>query len=53
MTPNVWYIDSGALSHMNGVRENLTNLRDIEVRMDISLRDDSLVRVAGIGIVTF
>jgi hypothetical protein len=51
-TPSVWYIDSGASSHMIGVRENLTNLRDIEVRMDISLGDDSLVRVDGIGIVT-
>jgi hypothetical protein len=38
---------------MTGVRENLTNLRDTLVRIEISLGDDTLVRVAGIGIVTF
>jgi hypothetical protein len=38
---------------MTGVRENLTNLRDIEARMDIDLGNDSLFRVVGIGIVTF
>jgi hypothetical protein len=53
MTPSVWYIDSGASSHMSGVREHLTDLRDTEVRTKIALGDDTLVRVAGIGIVTF
>jgi hypothetical protein len=38
---------------MTRVREHLTDLRDIEVRMEIVLGDDSLVRVVGIGIVTF
>jgi hypothetical protein len=38
---------------MTGVRENLTDLRDTKVRMEISLGDDSLVRVVGIGIITF
>jgi hypothetical protein len=38
---------------MTGVREHLTDLRDTEVRMEISLGDDTLVRVVGIGIVTF
>jgi hypothetical protein len=38
---------------MNGVRENLTDLRDIEVRMEISLGDETLVIVVGNGIVTF
>jgi hypothetical protein len=38
---------------MTGVRENLTDLRDTEVRMEIALGDDTLVRVAGIGTVTF
>jgi hypothetical protein len=51
--PSIWYIDSGASSHMTGVREHLTDLRDTKVRMKIALGDDSLVRVAGIGIVTF
>jgi hypothetical protein len=52
-TPNIWYIDSGASSHMTGVREHIIDLRDIEVRIEIFLGDDTLVRVAGIGTVTF
>jgi hypothetical protein len=51
--PSIWYIDSGASSNMTGVREHLTDLKDTEVRMEIALGDDSLVRVVGIGIVTF
>jgi hypothetical protein len=35
------------------VREHITDLRDIEVRIEISLGDDTLVRVARIGTVTF
>jgi hypothetical protein len=38
---------------MTGVREHLIYLRDTKVSMEIALGDDSLVRVAGIGIVTF
>jgi hypothetical protein len=38
---------------MTVVKENLTDLRDTEVRMEISLGHDSLVRVVGIGSVTF
>jgi hypothetical protein len=53
MTPNIWYIENGALRHMTRVREHLTSLRDTEVRMEIALSDDSLVRVARIDIVTF
>jgi hypothetical protein len=52
-TPSIWYIDSGASSHMTGVREHFSDLRDIEVRIEISLGDDRVVRVAGIGTVTF
>jgi hypothetical protein len=52
-TPNIWYINNGASSHMIGVREHLTDLRDTEVRMEIALGDDTLVRVAGRDIVAF
>jgi hypothetical protein len=38
---------------MTGVREHLTDLRDTEVRMEIALGDDTLVKVVGRGIVTF
>jgi hypothetical protein len=52
-TPNIWYIDSGASSHMTGVREHFTNLRDQEVKMDIALGDDTIAKVVGCGTVTF
>jgi hypothetical protein len=52
-TPSIWYIDNEASSHMTGVREHFTNLRDPEVKMEISLVDDTIVRVAGCGTVTF
>jgi hypothetical protein len=63
-TPSIWYINSGDSSHMTGVREHLTDLRDTEARMaialgddtkvmmEIALGDDTLVRVVG-SIVTF
>jgi hypothetical protein len=53
MTPSIWYIDSGVSSHMTGLREHFYDLKDTEVRIEISLGDDRVVRVAGIGIVTF
>jgi hypothetical protein len=52
-TPNIWYIDNGASSHMTTVREHFTNLRDTKVRMEIALGDDTIVIVVGSGIVTF
>jgi hypothetical protein len=38
---------------MTGVREHFSDLRGTEVRIDISLGDDRVVTVAGIGIVSF
>jgi hypothetical protein len=52
-TPNIWYIYSGASSHMTGVREHFTDLRDREVKMEFALGDDTIVRVAGRGTITF
>jgi hypothetical protein len=49
----IWYIDSGASSHMTRIREHFSNLRDTEVRIEISLGDDRVVRVAGVGTVAF
>jgi hypothetical protein len=51
--PRIWYIDNGASSHMTRVREHLTDLRDTEVRMEIALENDSLVKVVDIGIFIF
>jgi hypothetical protein len=38
---------------MTGVREHFTDLIDLEIKMGISLGDDTIVRVVGHGIVTF
>jgi hypothetical protein len=38
---------------MTGVREHFSDLRGPEVRMDISLGDDRVVTVVGIGTVSF
>ena len=53
MTPNIWYIDSGHLSHMIGVREYFIDLRYPKVGMEIALGDDTIVRVAGRGTINF
>jgi hypothetical protein len=53
MTPNIWYIDSGVSSHMTGVREHFSDLKDHEVNMEISLRDDTIIIVVGSGTMTF
>ena len=50
---HVWYIGSIASSHMSSVREHFTNLRDPEIKMEITLGDDTIVRVVGRGTVTF
>jgi hypothetical protein len=52
-SPHIWYIDSWASSHMTGVQENFSNLKCAEVRIDISLGDNRVVIVAGIGTVSF
>jgi hypothetical protein len=52
-SPDIWYIDSGASSHMTGIREHFSDLRDPDFRIDISLVDDRIVTVAGIGTVSF
>jgi hypothetical protein len=38
---------------MTGSREYFSDIRDSKVLIDISLRDDRVVRVAGVGIVAF
>jgi hypothetical protein len=52
-SPHIWYIDSGASSHITGIREHFSDLRDTEVRIDISLGDNRIVTVAGIDTVSF
>jgi hypothetical protein len=38
---------------MTRFREHFSDLRDTEVRIEISLGDDIVVRVAGVGTVSF
>jgi len=50
---SLWYIDSGASRHMSGVRDMFSELVPRTNQQDIILGDDSVVRVAGIGEVSF
>jgi hypothetical protein len=52
-TPSIRYIDCGASSRMTGVREHFTDLRDPEVKIEIALGDDTIIRVVGCGTITF
>jgi hypothetical protein len=52
-SPHIWYIDRGASSHITSVREHFSDLRDTEVRIDISLGDNRVITVAEIGTVSF
>jgi hypothetical protein len=52
-SPHIWYIDSEASSHITSVREHFSDLRDTEVKIDITLGDNRVVTVAGIGTVSF
>jgi hypothetical protein len=48
-----WYIDSGASSHMSGVREHFSDLRDPEIRLEIVLGDDTVVKAVEHGTISF
>jgi hypothetical protein len=53
-TPSsVWYIDSGASSHMSGVREHFTDLTESGIKLEIVLGNNTIVRAAGRGTVSF
>jgi hypothetical protein len=53
-TPSsIWYVDSGASSHMSGVREHFTNLRDPEIKLEIVLGDNTIVRATGHSTISF
>jgi hypothetical protein len=53
-TPScIWYIDNGESNHMSGVIENLSDLRDPYIGLEIVLGDNTIVRAAGCGIVSF
>jgi hypothetical protein len=49
----IWYIDSRASSHMLGVKDHFTDLRDPEIKLEIVLGDDTIVRADGRGTISF
>ena len=52
-TSSTWYIDSGASSHMTGDRDMFTDMSEIELELEVVLRDDIVVRAVGRGTVHF
>ena len=52
-TSRVWYIDSGASTHMSGVRECFSELNERGVDVEVELGDDRIVRAVGRGAVSF
>jgi hypothetical protein len=50
---NIWYVDSEASSHMSGVREHFTNLKDREIKLEIVLGDNTIIRATGHSTVSF
>ena len=52
-TSKVWYIDSGALAHMSGVRECFSELNEQGVSVEVELGDDRVVRAIGRGTLSF
>lgn len=50
---SVWYIDSRVSHHMAGVCKHFLDLTVRDVDLEVVLGDDSIVRVVGIGTVSF
>jgi hypothetical protein len=49
----VWYIDSGASSHMTGVRDYFSSLKEEEMDLVIEMGNNAKCRATGHGTVTF
>ena len=50
---SIWYIDSGASSHMTGQRRFFKDLQEGGTGIHIELGDDARYQVQGVGIVSF
>ena len=46
-TSSIWYIDSGASSHMTGIRQYFTDLTETGLDLDVVLGDNTSVKVVG------
>ena len=49
----IWYVDSGASRHMAGVCEYFSELSESGTNIEVVLDDDRVVRVVGVGTLTF
>ena len=49
VSSSVWYIDSGASTHMSGVQECFTKLNDRGVSVEVELGDDRVIRAVDRG----
>ena len=49
----VWYIDSGASSHMSGIREAFSEITERDISVEVELGDDRVVRAVGRGLLHF
>ena len=50
---NIWYIDSGASSHMTGQKRFFKDLQEGGTRIHIELGDDARYQEQGVGTVSF
>ena len=50
---SIWYIDSGASSHMTGQKRFLRDLMEGGTRINVELGDDARYQAQGIGTVSF
>jgi hypothetical protein len=50
---SVWYVDSIASRHMTGVHEHFTYFTEIGVNLEVVLNDNFVVKVVGIGTISF
>jgi hypothetical protein len=53
MPSNIWYVDSGASSSMLGVRGHFSDLKDPEIKVEIMLGVDTIVKVVRCDTLSF
>ena len=52
-TSKVWYIDSGASTHMSGVQKCFSELTERGVDVEVELEDARVVKAVGRGTIAF